>query len=93
MGRCPDVAIFRRFNEFNMLNLLSLQAEIAALRAEFWSQVQTDDLSGPPFETMSLDFEKQRGATDADNTEQYKILLSIRSKMREYSKRDGKATN
>jgi len=84
MGR-NDIAIFRRYNEFNMLNLLSLQAEMAALRAKFFNQCNVDDISGLPFEKFSENFESLREAAAGSNEEQYVILLEIRNKMKEYS--------
>jgi hypothetical protein len=85
MGRSNDIAIFRRYNEFNMLNLLSLQAEIAALRADFYNQCSVDDISGPPFEKFSENFKSLRDAGVMSNEEQYAILHKIRKKMKEYS--------
>jgi len=35
MGKEKDIAIFRRFDDLNILSLLSLQAEIVQLEKEF----------------------------------------------------------
>ncbi|PVI02231.1 hypothetical protein DM02DRAFT_653699 [Periconia macrospinosa] len=85
MGRSNDVAIFRRFNELNMLSLLSLQSELAALREEFWSQCQADDLAGPPFDKFSQNYETLRDVSGVKTEKQYEILLKIRNGMKEYN--------
>lgn len=88
MGRSSEAAIFRRFNEINMLNLLNLQAEIAALRKEFWLQCNADAIRGPPYENLSLSFETQRSVNSVNDPKyehQYHILLRLRAKMKEYS--------
>lgn len=85
MGKSPDIAIFRRFNEFNMLNLLRLQAEIAALRTDFWTRCEADDLSGPPFDKLSESFFHHHDENKLDDTTQYGVLRQISEKMKEYS--------
>jgi hypothetical protein len=86
MGRSNDVAIFRKYDEFNMLNLLSLQAELAALRKEYWDQCRVDDTCGPPYDTYTENFQTLRHSEGTATGEQYSILLKIRTKMKEYSK-------
>ena len=81
MGRSQDAAIFRRFNDINMLSLLSLQAEIAALRDAFRNQCKADDISG--YEKLSKNFLLLRNTEGED---QYTILVELRRKMKEYSK-------
>lgn len=68
-----------------MLGLLSLQAEIVALRADFFRQCSADDVSGMPYEKFSENFKSLRDAGSAGNEEQYTLLLDIRRRMKEYS--------
>ena len=43
MGKSNELAIFRRFNDLNMLSLLSLQGEILDLRQEFHDICEDDE--------------------------------------------------
>ncbi|KAF2685245.1 hypothetical protein K458DRAFT_486862 [Lentithecium fluviatile CBS 122367] len=85
MGRSNDVAIFRRFNELNMLNLLSMQAELAKLREEFWVQCQADDVAGPPYEKFSQNYQALRDASSTSTEKQQEILTKIGTRMKEYN--------
>jgi hypothetical protein len=47
MSRDNNFAIFRRFDDLNMLHLLALQAEILELRELFRGQCRRDDQGSP----------------------------------------------
>lgn len=46
MSEVGDVVIFRRFKKLNMLNLMPLQAEFAALELDYEDACNKDDRSG-----------------------------------------------
>ena len=50
MSEVGDVVIFRRFQKLNMLNLLRLQAEFAALELSYETACNRDDASDNPDE-------------------------------------------
>ncbi len=82
MGKEKDVAIFRRFDDLNMLCLLSLQAEIVQLETEFKIECIADDTSGlRPALEYSGNFKLARNNTSAQHTK----LKTIRELIREYS--------
>lgn len=84
MGHYSEAAIFRRFGSLNMLTLLSLQAELIDLQAQFRDMCAEDDGSDDPSEKrFSTYFRVLRGA---ENSIQYETLLDIRKKLQEYSK-------
>ena len=84
MGHYPEAAIFRRFGSLNMLTLLSLQAELIDLQAQFRDMCAEDNSSYDPIEKQfSTYFRLLRGAEDSI---QYEKLLEIRRKLQEYSK-------
>jgi hypothetical protein len=84
MGREEEIAIFRRFNELNMLNLLSFQAEILELQIKFRDICQEDDESGDQTrEKFSEYFRVLHRSSGTQNNCQYQMLLTIREKMKE----------
>lgn len=46
MGKEKNLAIFRRFDEINLLQLMALQAEIVELQGRFDASCQEDDAAG-----------------------------------------------
>lgn len=57
MGKEKNVAIFRRFDDLNILCLLSLQAEIVQLEKEFKMECIADDTTRlPPASEYSSNF-------------------------------------
>lgn len=46
MARENNLAIFRRFDEINLLQLMALQAEIVELKSRFEASCQQDDAAG-----------------------------------------------
>lgn len=88
MGPNLDVAIFRRFGALNMLNLMSLQAELVDLEAQL-SDVMHEDASSddPKRKLYSERFSiLQRSLEDGDGV-QWQMQLNIRNKLTEYSRR------
>lgn len=84
MGQYPETAIFRRFGDLNMLNILSLQAELIDLRVEFRDTWAEDDGSAEPGEKeYSTWFRK---LIKAEDSIQLDLLNKIREKLRLYSK-------
>jgi hypothetical protein len=84
MGHYPEIAIFRRFGPLNMLNLLSLQAELVDLEVQFRDLWDEDEHSGDPSEELySTYFRELRNSEDSVH---YNMLLEIRKKLDEYSK-------
>ncbi|CAD0089284.1 unnamed protein product [Aureobasidium mustum] len=77
MGRYPETAIFRRFSSLNMINLLSLQAELIELREN------CEDVWAKDGGLDNIDEEKL--STFLKDSSQYKLLLKLRKKLREYS--------
>ncbi|THC88902.1 hypothetical protein EYZ11_011646 [Aspergillus tanneri] len=84
MATFGDMAIFRTFRELNMLNLLSLQAELTELHIQFQDICHEDDTSSDPSDQVySSYFHSLRGSRNTPNNEQLEMLLRIRQKLRE----------
>lgn len=86
MGPYPDIAIFRRFGPLNMLNLLSLQAELVELEADLrdiWSA--DNDSQNEEEQEFATYFRSLRKSEGGPNDGQYQMLLEIRRKLLEYS--------
>lgn len=85
MTKDQRIAIFRRFDFVNLLGLLSLQAEIAELEADFRYQARADKTSRDPEEEMFSEwFQLLRKAQNGQSA-QYEKLKTLRTKMKEYS--------
>ena len=83
MSDDKDIAIFRRFDDLNLLSLLSLQAEIIELRQSLRRTCLLDDTHGDEKETAySSNFKLSRD----NESEQYKIIETLRHKLKDYSK-------
>ncbi|TEA19946.1 hypothetical protein C8034_v004271 [Colletotrichum sidae] len=93
MAKEKDVAIFRRFDNLNLLSLLSLQAEIVQLEVELRIAMRADEdfggsstaspqVSGHHVDTSvySGNFRLSRQA----DSRQYQILDKIRGKLKDY---------
>jgi hypothetical protein len=61
MGKSDELAIFRRFNDVNMLSLLSLQAEILELRDDLYDVCGDDEQSGEDFSISMLELLQKKG--------------------------------
>jgi hypothetical protein len=82
MGKSDNLAIFRRFNDLNMLSLLDLQAEIQSLREQLYTQCEEDSGQGREFSTS---MKKLRESRQSSSPEHYELLLTIRERMNQYS--------
>ncbi|KAF4437647.1 hypothetical protein F53441_12982 [Fusarium austroafricanum] len=90
MGEFPETAIFRRFRQLNMLHLLRLQAELHGMEDELLEVIEGDQKSDVPHrkDYSRSFFLLQRFAgqgKDADDSEQYELLLGIGNKLQEYN--------
>lgn len=89
MGAHPEVAFFRRFGSLNAQNILYLQAELTTLELKLKELVKADASSGH-LDRSCYDrdwrvLSESAQATDG-NPEQLRTVLSIREKLKEYSK-------
>ncbi|KAJ5783188.1 hypothetical protein N7457_004962 [Penicillium paradoxum] len=84
MSKDAGFAIFRNFNEINIINLLSLQAEINDLRNKFEFLHRLDDASSnttrQQFSKRLLLLQRSKG----DEGQQHDLLLQLRKKMKDY---------
>jgi hypothetical protein len=88
MGTHPEAAIVRRFGSLNVQNILYLQAELTTLELELKRCAKADADSGHQnravydrdWRTLSESLQSQDG-----NPEQWKTILIIREKLKEYS--------
>jgi hypothetical protein len=87
MGRYNDVAIFRRFRTLNMLNLLSLQAELVDLEVKYRQACSEDDgdLANDDARNLTRSFLSLRESGQDGNTAQFDYLEEIKKKLKEYS--------
>lgn len=93
MGAHPEVAILRRFGSLNARNLLYLQAELTALeqnlRACTEKNATSSDAdrtaSAKDWYTLSRLGSGRNGPGDADAGEEWRTVLEIREKVKEYS--------
>ena len=86
MGTHNETAIFRRFGELNMLNLLSLQAELTDLEIELQNIRDADEVAEDPARNLyAIDFHEMRKRGDERDDQQWQMLLRIREKLQEYS--------
>jgi uncharacterized protein DUF6594 len=97
-----EISLFRKFGDLNMLNLLSLQAELMNLHFQLkWAcEQEMDEVDDPDskFETSDLpalsgfNFEELMKPEQDENGKvttyfaQWDIILQIRAKLKEYSK-------
>ena len=92
MGSHPEVAILRRFGALNAQNLLYLQAELVALeddlRAIAAEDIASDDLDRAAYsrDWYTLSNSENPTAGNEDAGRQWQIILSIREKLKEYSR-------
>jgi len=88
-------AIFRRFGDLNMLNLMSLQAELMDLSDDFREICKEDDEEIAPlaarkyaysFRDLRDSATKQGTGTEQVHFHQWQRLQELRQKLKEYSK-------
>lgn len=82
MGRDGEYAIFRKFSSLNMLNLMTLQAELLELENKYKDTLYMDERNekGIPLATSFMALRKS-------NSRQKEVLGEIRKKLDEYSRR------
>ena len=86
MGTHYETAIFRRFTELNMLNLLSLQAELTDLEIQLQNIRNEDEVADDAVRSLyAIDFHEMREHGDERDDQQWQMLLRIREKLQEYS--------
>lgn len=86
MNTYVDTAVFRRFSELNILNLLRLQAEINELEHQLTEIPKEDiDSDDPIRQSYSADFRAMREGIEEDS-EQIDIITEISKKLQEYSR-------
>ena len=82
MKESPEIAIFRRFGDLNVQNLLYLQSELNHMLEDYRDIVQEDyDSKDPKREVLSrrwIELSRSRG-------DQWEKWLDIRSKLEHYS--------
>jgi hypothetical protein len=84
MSNHDELAIFRRFKELNMLNLLYSQAEIIHLEAGLKSLREVDK-SHPERDFYHRDWWSLAYSQEDGNKEQWQKVLEIRKKLEAYS--------
>jgi hypothetical protein len=87
MGRYPESAIIYQFSELNIQNILYLQAELIGLQKDLH---ELEDANGrsldPERSSFSRNWDALNSAKKEDGSdEQWKLVLSIRNKLKEYS--------
>jgi len=89
MGNHAEVAIFRRFNVLNALNLLYLQSEISELEESLHRACEADarscDVNRKRYDRHWLSLSESSIKLNG-NAEQWNLVLKIREKLKEYSK-------
>jgi type I site-specific restriction-modification system R (restriction) subunit len=84
MSNHDELAIFRRFKQLNILNLLYSQAEIIHLEVELES-LQVVDKSHPERAFYHRDWWSLANSEEDENKEQWQKVLEIRQKLEAYS--------
>lgn len=93
MGAHPETAIFRRFGQLNVLNLLYLQAELTNLENSLHEAIKADSESknfersiySRDWQTLQESVTVEGQKCGGDPT-QWNLVLQIRDKLNEYSK-------
>lgn len=90
MGRCPQLAIFRRFGALNLQNLLFLQAELTHLEVELNLVISTDNQHPDPARALFSQY--WLALSNAANNDpeqpplQFVMMQKINTKLQQYSK-------
>lgn len=78
-----EAAIFRKFNDLNVLRLLSMQAELIDLESQYNDACDDDDRSSDPDRSFYTRSFKQLNSSE---NPQKKLFDDIKIKVRDYSK-------
>jgi len=86
MSQAPGMAIFRQFAEVNILNLLSLQAEVTVLEDEV-KELSKADQAAPDLKRKlyHISFEQMRELSVEGDDLQWNKLMQLREKITEYN--------
>lgn len=84
MSNHDELAIFRRFKELNVLNLLYTQAELVHLESELTS-LRDLDISQPERAAYLRDWWSLAHSEEDEDKEQWQKILEIRQKLDAYS--------
>lgn len=88
MAVSAPAAIFRKFGELQMINLLRLQARLQNLEQEY-QDIRTEDLASnePGLASLIKDFRQMQDMAESDDgeSEQYDVLKKIQVALKEYS--------
>jgi hypothetical protein len=87
MGTYPESATVSQFSDFNIQNILYLQAEILQLRKDLHDLEDANDRSAEPAKAKfsSNWYELSSAEEENGSDEQWKLVLSIRERLKEYS--------
>ena len=85
MGESPNVAIFRRFSDLNLLNLLYHQSELNWLTRNY-REMPLEDLRPEDPEANKFSGQWIERAGPESRPQQWDMWLEIRSKLEQYSK-------
>lgn len=83
MGRHGEIAIFRKFSALNILNLMSMQAELLELEDDLKDQLEALDTPSAK-QVLLQDFYEVRNQTEAKELRDK--MKEIQTKLYEYSK-------
>jgi hypothetical protein len=81
MGRDGEYAIFRKFSSLNMLNLMTMQAELLELENDYKNTLYMDEKNEKGI-SLAISFTALRKS----KSRQKEILEKIRKKLDEYSR-------
>lgn len=88
MAASAPAAIFRKFGELQMINLLRLQARLQDLEQEY-RDIRTEDLASdePGLASLVKDFRQMQDMAESEDgeSEQYDVLKKIQVALKEYS--------
>jgi hypothetical protein len=84
MGRKVEYAIFRRFRDLNVQNVLYLQAELTHLEREL-DDIRTRDSLHPDRLYYNKDWWSLSQSENTEDLEQWDKVLEIREKLSQYS--------
>lgn len=94
MGTYHQAAIFRRFSSLNSQNLLYLQAELVHLELELRRLESLDSIAQRGKDSVyATDWYWLNNSRSKENCSQLKVVLAIRSKLKEYSQSRTFGTN
>lgn len=89
MAKYPESAILTQFSDINIQNILYLQSELVSLRQGLRELEEANERS-PHTERAAFAtiwYELSEAGEENGNDEQWKLVLRIREKLKEYSMR------